>query len=92
MTYHPALRIRNMTKFAIAVLSAVTLVHPALSAAGDKSTDSRAKPSSFVPHPHTQTHVYGSPIQSAVVGHSAAPHHKHTPKKRGSSAAHRNGQ
>ena len=80
-----------MTKFAIAVLAAVTLVQPALSVAGDKS-DSRAKPSSFVPHPHTNTHVYGSPIQSAVVGHSTTPRHKQTPKKRGSSAAHHKGQ
>ena len=81
-----------MTKFAIAVLAAVTLVQPALSVAGDTSTGSRPKPSSFVPHPHTNSHVYGSPIQSAVVGHSTTPHHKQTPKKRGSSAAHRNGQ
>lgn len=77
-----------MTKFAIAVLAAATLVLPALSIAGDKPTDSRAKPSSFVPHPHTKTHVYGSPIQSAV-GHAKTSHHKYTPKKRSSSAANR---
>jgi len=78
-----------MTKFAIAVLAAATLVLPALSIAGDKPTDSRAKPSSFVPHPRTKTHVYGSPIQSAVVGHAKTSHHKYIPKKRSSSAAKR---
>ena len=74
-----------MTRFAITVLAAVTLVQPALSVAGDKSTDSHAKPTSFVPHPHSNTHVYGSPIQPAIVGHSKFSHHKQTPKKRSSS-------
>ena len=78
-----------MTKFAIAVLAAATLVLPALSIAGDKPTDSRAKPSSFVPHARTKNHVYGAPIQSAVVGHAKTSHHKYTPKKRSSSAANR---
>jgi hypothetical protein len=76
-----------MTKFAITVLIAVTLVQPALSVAGDKPTDSAAKPNSFVPHPHTNHHVYGAPIQPAIVGHAKASHHKHAPKKRSSSAA-----
>jgi hypothetical protein len=74
-----------MTRFAITVLAAVTLVQPALSVAGDKSTDSHAKPTSFVPHPHSNTHVYGSPIQPAIVGHSKVSHHKQTPKKQSSS-------
>jgi len=74
-----------MTRFAIAVIAAVTLMQSALSVAGDKSTDPRPKPSSFVPHPHSNTHVYGSPIQPAVVGHSRVSHHKHTPKKPSSS-------
>jgi hypothetical protein len=74
-----------MKKFAIIALAAVTLMHSALSIAGDKSTDSRAKPSSFVPHPHTNTHVYGAPIQPAIVVHSKVSHHKQTPKKRSSS-------
>jgi hypothetical protein len=76
-----------MKKFAIIVLATVTLVQPALSVAGDKSTDSRAKPSSLVPHSHTNTHVYGAPIQRAIVGHAKTSHHKQTPKKRSSSAA-----
>jgi len=76
-----------MTKFVIAVLAAVTLVQPALSVAGDKPTDSCAKPSSFVPHPHTNHHVYGAPIGPAIVGHRTTPHHKHAPKKQSSGAA-----
>jgi hypothetical protein len=75
-----------MTKFAVTVLAAVTLVQPALSVA---PTDSRAKPNSYVPHPHTNHHVYGAPVQPAIVGHAKTSHHKHPPKKRSSSAANR---
>jgi hypothetical protein len=81
-----------MTKFAIAVLTAVTLVQPALSVAGVNLTDSGAKPNSYVPHPHTNHHVYGAPIGPAIVGHRKTPHHKHAPKKQSSSAANRDGQ
>ncbi|HEY6620378.1 MAG TPA: hypothetical protein VIY68_12590 [Steroidobacteraceae bacterium] len=69
-----------MKQFAVIVLAAV-LMQPALSAATDKSTDTRPKPSSFVPHPHSNSHVYGAPIQPAVVGHAKTSHHKHPPKK-----------
>jgi len=81
-----------MKNFTIIVLAAISLMQSALSLAGDKSTDSKPKPSSFVPHPHTSSHVYGSPIQPAIVGHATTSHHKHTPKKQSSSAAHRNPQ
>lgn len=74
-----------MKKFAIIALAAVTLTQSALLAAADKPTDSRAKPSSFVPHPHTNNHVYGAPIHPAILGHSKASHHKVTPKKQSSS-------
>jgi hypothetical protein len=74
-----------MKKFAVVVLAAVTLMQSALSVAGDNSTDFRAKPNSFVPHAHTNSHVYGAPIQPAIVGHSKVSHHKQTPKKRSSS-------
>ena len=70
-----------MTKFATTVLAAVTLMLPALSVAGDQPNDSRAKPNSFVPHPHTNNHVYGTPIQPAIVGHTKTSYHKQTPKK-----------
>jgi hypothetical protein len=73
-----------MTKLVITMLAAVALVQPVLSVAGVKPTDSGAKPSSFVPHPHKSHHVYGAPIQPAVVGHGKTSHHKHAPKKRSS--------
>jgi hypothetical protein len=72
-------------KYVVIALSAAILLQPALSVAGDNTTDSGAKPSSLVPHPHTKTHIYGAPIQPAIVGHSNASHHKHTAKKRSSS-------
>lgn len=67
-----------MKRFASIVLAAA-LMQPALSVA--QSTDTRPKPSSFVPHPHSNNHVYGAPIQSAIVGHSRTSHHKHAQKK-----------
>jgi hypothetical protein len=74
-----------VTKFVITLLAAaITLLQPALSVASVKPTDSGAKPSSFVPHPHTSRHVYGAPIQPAIVGHGKTSHHKHAPKKRSS--------
>jgi hypothetical protein len=76
-----------MKKFAVIVLATATLVQPTLSVAGDKSSDSRVKPNSFVPHPHTNSHVYGAPIQPAIVGHARTSHHKQTPKKRSSKTA-----
>ena len=80
-----------MQRFAI-MLAAFTLAHAALSVAGDKTSDTAAKPSSFVPHPHSNSHVYGAPIQPAIVGHSKTSHHKHSPKKSAPSTAHRNPQ
>jgi hypothetical protein len=73
-----------MKKFALTVLAGVTLVQPALAVA---PTDAHAKPNSFVPHPHTNHHVYGAPIEPAIVHHGKSSHHKHAPKKRSSSAA-----
>jgi hypothetical protein len=69
-----------MTKFAIGMLAVIALVQPALSV-GVQPTNSGAKPSSFVPHPHTNQHVYGSPIGPAIVGHAKTSHHRHAPKK-----------
>jgi hypothetical protein len=71
-----------MTKFAIAILAAATLVQPAMSASVDT-------PNSYVPHPHTYHHVYGAPIQPAIVGRAKTPHHQHAPKKPAASAANR---
>jgi hypothetical protein len=81
-----------MTKLVITALAAVMLAQPALSAAGDKPADSGGKPNSYVPHHHTNHHVYGAPIGPAIVGHRKTPHQKHAPKKRSSSAANRDAQ
>jgi hypothetical protein len=70
-----------MTKFAIAMLAAAALMQPAISAADDK-------PNSYVPHPHTNQHVYGTPIQPAIMGRAKTPHpHHHAPKKPSSNVA-----
>ena len=69
-----------MKQFATIVLAAV-LIQPALSVATDKSTDTRPKPSSFVPHPHSNTHVYGCTDSAGHRGALRSSHHKHTPKK-----------
>jgi hypothetical protein len=81
-----------MRKFAIAVLAAVTLVLSALTYAGDKANGSHAAPNSFVPNPHAHSHVYGSPIQPAIVGHAKTSHQKHTSKKRSPSGGNRDPQ
>jgi hypothetical protein len=79
---------KQLASIALAAL----LMQSTLSVAGDKSTDSRPKPSSFVPHPHANSHVYGAPIQPALVGHAKTSHHTPTPKKQSSSTSHRNPQ
>lgn len=78
-----------MWKLAITALAVAALMQSMPSVAS-AATDSHTKPSSFVPHPHTNNHVYGSPIQPAIVGHRKASHQKHVPKKPPSSTAHRN--
>jgi hypothetical protein len=70
-----------MTNLAIIVFATAALVQPALSVAGDTATDSRAKSNSFVPHAPTNQHVYGAPIEPAIMGHAKTSHHKKTPKK-----------
>ena len=68
-------------KFAITMIAAVALAQPALSVGGNKLCDSGAKPNSYVPHPHSKRHVYGAPIQPAIVGHGKASHANRTAKK-----------
>jgi hypothetical protein len=80
-----------MQQFRIIALAAL-LMQSALSVASDKPADPRPKPSSFVPHPHSNTHVYGAPIQPAIVGHAKTSQHKPTPKKPLPSTSHRNPQ
>jgi hypothetical protein len=69
-----------MSRLAIALLAVMLLAQPGLSAA-DAGSDSRPATSSFAPHPRTHNHVYGSPIQPAVVGHAKHSHYKHAPHK-----------
>jgi hypothetical protein len=78
-----------MIQFVITVLAASLLVQPALSAAGDKPADSAAKPSSFVPHPHSNHHVYGAPIETPIVGRHKTANHKNALKRRSASAVKR---
>jgi hypothetical protein len=78
LAYYWAMTIRTTTKFAMTVLAAATLAQSALSFADDT-------PTSYVPHPHTNNHVYGAPIQPAVVGRAKTSKRKPTPKKRSSS-------
>ena len=78
-----------MTKFTIAALAALMLVQPALTVARDKPTHACGRPSSFVPLPRANHHVYGAPVKPAIVGRSKTSHHKHTPKKPSSSIAKR---
>jgi hypothetical protein len=68
-----------MKLFAVGLLAAA-LAGPALSVAGDQSSNAPPKPSSFVPHSPTHHHVYGAPIGAPIVGHSKASHHKSATK------------
>ena len=72
-----------LVRFTIS-LAAVALLQPALSVAGVQSAGSgvKPKPSSFVPRPHTNHHVYGAPLQPVIGGHGKTSHHKRAPKKR----------
>jgi hypothetical protein len=76
-----------MWKYALSLFAAVTLVQPTLLVSGDKPSDCDAKTSSFVPHAHTSNHVYGTPIQPAILHHRKTSHRQYTPKKRSSGAA-----
>lgn len=70
-----------MPKFAMTILAALTLVQPALSVADVAPHGIRPRPSSFVPHAHANLHVYGTPIEPAIVGHANHAHPKHGPSK-----------
>ena len=59
-----------MKIIAITVLAAVALAGPALCG---------PKPNSYVPR-HSKHHVYGTPIQAPIVGHTKISHRKHTQK------------
>ena len=69
-----------MKTIAITVLAAVALAGPALAVSDGKPGDARTKPSSFVPHPRSNRHVYGTPIQPPIVGRAKS-HRKPAPQK-----------
>jgi hypothetical protein len=71
-----------MTRLAPAALAAVLLAASAPALTAVKPTNSHAPPSSFAPRPHTNQHVYGSPIEPRIVGHTQPLEHKRTPMKR----------
>jgi hypothetical protein len=79
-----------MKTVASAMLAAITLAGPTLAVAGGNPTDARAKPSSYVSRPHTNRHIYGSPIEPPIVGRAAAPHYTHAHKKQSTRATTRN--
>jgi hypothetical protein len=76
-----------MWKYALALLAAVALAQLAPSAAGNKPSGCDSKTSSFVPHAHSSQHVYGTPIQPAILHRRKTSHRQYTPKKRSSAAA-----
>jgi hypothetical protein len=76
-----------MTKYVLTLLAAVALAQPALSATGDRPSRCDRATSSFVPHAHTSQHVYGTPIQPAILHHGKTSHRQSTLKKPSSRAA-----
>jgi hypothetical protein len=57
--------------------------------AGGGTSGCDAKPNSYVPQPHSNQHVYGSPIQPAILGHANPSHRKPTPRQRSAKKAKR---
>jgi hypothetical protein len=64
--------------YLLIAFASIPLSMPSLAA--DKPGAFPAKPASFVPHPHS-SHVYGSPIAPAVVGHAKTSHQKPAHRK-----------
>ena len=63
-----------MTKLAIAVLAAIVVAMPSRVLAASKPTGSSPPPSSYAPRPHSNQHVYGSPIGPPIVGSGRSSH------------------
>ena len=66
-----------MHTLATAVFAAIALAGPAVARADSKPGSSHPLPSSYAPRPHSSDHVYGSPIETPIVGRAHAPT-KHT--------------
>ena len=71
-----------MTKIAKCLIAAMTLAGPTMSLAGTEPSRGAAKPSSFAPQHHSNSHIYGSPIGQPILGHAKASHGKRVQKKR----------
>jgi hypothetical protein len=76
-----------MTKIAITVLAAITLAGSSVSVASGEPIDFGPKPSSFAPQPHSNDHIYGAPIEPAIVGHAKGSHRNHVQRKKRSTSA-----
>ena len=79
-----------MRIIAPAVLAAIALAGATLGVAAGDSTASGSKPSSFMPGPHTNRHVYGSPIGQRIVGHTTASRRATTSQATASRHSHAN--
>jgi hypothetical protein len=76
-----------MTRFTTAVFAAIALAAPGPTFAEVKPAASHPLPSSYAPRPHSEQHVYGSPIEPRIVGHAQASYHKHATTKQPTGAA-----
>ena len=70
-----------MKAIAIAALAAIALAGSVSSVAGPPQKPHKSKPSSYAPQPHSNHHVYGTPIQPPILGHSKASRHEPVQKK-----------
>jgi hypothetical protein len=68
-------------KLALTLSAALALAQPVSRAGADTPRTARAKPSSFVPHAATTRHVYGAPIEPAIVGHIKHSRGKRKPQR-----------
>ena len=81
-----------MTKIAITMLAAITLAGSTVSVASGEPFNSGSKPSSLAPQPHSNSHIYGAPIEPPIVGHAKVSHHNQVQKKRSMSPKTRDAQ
>jgi hypothetical protein len=71
-----------MTRLAPFALAAALLAASASAVAAAKPKDAHAPPSSFAPRPHSDRHVYGSPIGPPIVGQAQPLRHRAAPTTR----------
>jgi len=78
-----------MHRLFIAWVAAVTLAAPTVALADQKPKgNSHPKPSSYAPGPHTNQHVYGSPIETHHATGTTAPRAKISTKHSKTAAHH----